>query len=215
MKSEFFASMMCANFAHLENEVKSLENAGISGFHIDIMDGAFVDNFGMGYQDMKFIKENAKTPVEVHLMVKEPLNYLPLLFALKIDIIYIHPEVCADSATMIEKIQKAGAMAGIALNPGTSISGVEELLNVVNKVLILGVNPGHSGRAYQPFVDKKIEKLLNLQTNYDFQLHLDGAVSPERIKQWQGRVKGFVLGTATLFNKSKNYAEILENLRKI
>ena len=122
---ELSASMMCANYACLKDEVKNLEDAGIDIFHIDIMDGSFVDNFGMGYQDMAFIKNNTSKQVEAHLMVSKPYNYLDILFNLGIDIIYIHPEVDPDPATTIEKIHQHGAIAGIAINPGTSISTVE------------------------------------------------------------------------------------------
>ena len=214
MSVEFSASMMCANYACLKDEVKSLENAGIDIFHIDIMDGSFVDNFGMGYQDMKFIKENTNKQVEAHLMVKEPYNYLSILFDLAIDIIYIHPEVCTDPATMIEKIQKQGLIAGIALNPGTSLASIEELLNVADRVLVLGVNPGHSGRKYQGYVDGKITRLLELKKGRKFEIYIDGAVTIERINQWRNSgVKGFILGTATLFQKEQNYEEILRKIK--
>lgn len=211
---ELSASMMCADFACLRDEVKALENAGVDIFHIDIMDGSFVDNFGMGYQDMAFIKKNTSKQVEAHLMVSKPYNYLDILFNLGIDIIYIHPEVDPDPATTIAKIHNHGMIAGIAINPGTSISTIEELLNTVDRVLVLGVNPGHAGRKYQPYVDNKIAKLLSLKPEYNFEIYMDGAVTIDRINQWQQRgVKGFVLGTATLFNKKHSYSEILSELK--
>lgn len=211
---ELSASMMCANYACLRDEVKNLEQAGIDIFHIDIMDGSFVDNFGMGYQDMKFIKDNTSKQVEAHLMVSKPYNYLEILFNLGIDIIYIHPEVDPDPATTIAKIHNHGMIAGIAINPGTSVSTIEELLNTVDRVLVLGVNPGHAGRKYQPYVDKKIEKLLTLKREYNFEIYMDGAVTKERINKWKPLgVKGFVLGTATLFNDKGNYKQNLESIK--
>lgn len=211
---ELSASMMCANYACLRDEVKNLEDAGIDIFHIDIMDGSFVDNFGMGYQDMKFIKNNTSRQVEAHLMVSKPYNYLDILFNLGIDIIYIHPEVDPDPATTIEKIHQHGAVAGIAINPGTSISTVEELLNTVDRVLVLGVNPGHAGRKYQQYVDKKIEKLLSFKGEHNFEIYMDGAVTKERLCKWKDLgVKGFVLGTATLFNKVNSYHEIIHCIK--
>lgn len=211
---ELSASMMCADYACLRDEVKNLIEAGIDIFHIDIMDGSFVDNFGMGYQDMAFIKNNTSKQVEAHLMVSKPYNYLDILFNLGIDIIYIHPEVDPDPATTIAKIHNHGLIAGIAINPGTSISTIEELLNTVDRVLVLGVNPGHAGRKYQPYVDKKIEKLLALKSEYDFEIYMDGAVTIERLNKWrlQG-VRGFVLGTATLFNDKGSYKQNLESIK--
>ena len=216
MSIELSASMMCANYACLRDEVKNLEDAGIDIFHIDIMDGSFVDNFGMGYQDMAFIKNNTTKQVEAHLMVRKPYNYLDILFNLEIDIIYIHPEVDPDPATTIEKIHQHGAIAGIAINPGTAISTIEELLNTVDRVLVLGVNPGHAGRKYQSYVDKKIERLLELKTNHNFEIYMDGAVTKDRIAQWECQgVKGFVLGTATLFKKDKCFKDILTTLKNL
>lgn len=207
---------MCANYACLRDEVKNLEDAGIDIFHIDIMDGSFVDNFGMGYQDMAFIKNNTTKQVEAHLMVRKPYNYLDILFNLGIDIIYIHPEVDPDPATTIEKIHQHGAIAGIAINPGTAISTIEELLNTVDRVLVLGVNPGHAGRKYQSYVDKKIERLLELKTNHNFEIYMDGAVTKDRIAQWECQgVKGLVLGTATLFKKDKCFKDILTTLKNL
>lgn len=215
MKIELSASMMCANFGNLANEVFELEQAGIDSFHIDIMDGSFVDNFGMGYQDMAFIKRITSKTVDAHLMVRKPYNYLDILFKLGIDIIYIHPEVDPDPATTIEKIHNTGAIAGIAINPGTSISSIEELLNTTDRVLVLGVNPGHAGRQYQPYVDKKIEKLLKLKDEYNFDIVLDGAVTPERIEFWSKKgVKGYILGTATLFKKDSNFKEAIQNIKQ-
>lgn len=211
---ELSASMMCADFACLRDEVKNLEEAGIDIFHIDIMDGSFVDNFGMGYQDMAYIKRNTTKQVEAHLMVSKPYNYLDILFNLGIDIIYIHPEVDPDPATTIAKIHNHGMIAGVAINPGTSISTIEELLNTVDRVLVLGVNPGHAGRKYQPYVDKKIEKLLSLQRENHFDIYIDGAVTIDRVNQWRTKgVKGFVLGTATLFGKNKCYKDTLFEIR--
>lgn len=214
MSIELSASMMCADYACLRDEVRNLENAGIDIFHIDIMDGSFVDNFGMGYQDMAFIKKATSKKVEAHLMVRKPYNYLDILFRLGIDIVYIHPEVDPDPATTIEKIHQHGAIAGIAINPGTSISTIEELLNTVDRVLVLGVNPGHAGRQYQPYVDKKIEKLLALKQEYNFEIYLDGSVTKERILYWSGRgVKGYVLGTATLFRKDCDFKTTILKIR--
>ena len=212
---ELSASMMCADFACLRDEVRKLEEAGIDIFHIDIMDGSFVDNFGMGYQDMAFIKNNTSKQVEAHLMVSKPYNYLDILFNLGIDIIYIHPEVDSDPATTIAKIHNHGMIAGIAINPGTSISTIEELLNTVDRVLVLGVNPGHAGRKYQPYVEKKIEKLLALKQDYNFEIYMDGAVTKERLCKWKDLgVKGFVLGTATLFKQEITYRNVIEQIKQ-
>lgn len=212
----FSASMMCAKYGNLEQEVKQLETA-VDSFHVDIMDGEFVDNFGMGYQDMEFIRQHTEKFVDVHLMVCKPLLYLPLLFELGVDVVYIHPEADRDPATTIEKIKANGLTAGIAVNPGTAVSTISELLNVVDRVLVLGVNPGHAGRKYQNYVDKKISKLLELRSSLNFQIWLDGAVTVDRINYWFPRgVDGFILGTSFLFkDNGLSYSEKIMQFRSL
>ena len=108
-----------------------------------------------------------------------------------------------------------GAIAGIAINPGTSISTIEELLNTVDRVLVLGVNPGHAGREYQAYVEKKKKKRLLLKREYNFDIFMDGAVTIERIEKWSScGVKGFVLGTATLFRGDRDFKKTIMILKK-
>lgn len=210
------ASMMCAEYDCLSREVKELEDAGIDSFHIDIMDGEFVDNFGMGYQDMKFITGATSKEVDVHLMVSKPHNYLGMLYEIGVDAVYIHPESDSAPATTLEKIKNHGITTGIAINPGTSIPYVEELLNTADRVLILGVNPGHAGRSYLDYVDGKIERLLELKNKYNYEIWLDGAVTAERIRRWSRLgVVGFVLGTSCLFGKNKTYLECVKQIKSI
>lgn len=213
---ELSASMMCADFSCLRDEVRRLEEAGIDLFHVDIMDGSFVDNFGMGYQDMECIRRFTTRRMEAHLMVREPYHYLDILYDLGIDIIYIHPEVDSDPATTLEKIRRHGAQAGIALNPGTSLALIEELLNVADRVLVLGVNPGHAGRAYQDYVDGKLTRLLAMRGTRPFTIALDGSVTMERIAAWQRHgISSYVLGTATLFRPGADYAATLQAIRAL
>ena len=213
---KFTASMMCAQYDCLNREVKDLESAGIDSFHIDIMAGEFVDNFGLGYQDMKYITDTTTKEVDVHLMVSKPHNYLGMLYEIGVDAVYIHPESDSDPATPLEKIKNHGIIPGIAINPGTSIPYVEELLNTADRVLILGVNPGHAGRSYLTYVDNKIERFLELKGKYNFEIWLDGAVTAERVKKWSSvGVDGFVLGTSCLFGKNKQYSECIKDIKKI
>lgn len=214
MKVEFSPSMMCANFANLEREVKLLEESEVDSFHIDMMDGQFVDNFGMGYQDIEFICGATSLPVEAHLMLKNPGYYLHILSDLGLKAIYIHPEADKDPATTLETIAKKGMVPGIAINPGTSIEYIYELLNVAKRVMVLGVNPGHAGRAFAPYVGNKAERLLALREKFGFEVYWDGSATKERILKYSKLgVKGFVLGTAVLFGKNRPFADIMQELR--
>lgn len=214
MSYELSASMMCANYANLSREVQLLETGGIDSYHIDIMDGRFVDNFGMGYQDIKFIRSATEKKIEAHLMINDPERYFYILEKLGLDVAYIHPESTHVPEIAIEEMKQRGIKPGIAINPGTSIAAVEELLNIVDRVLVLCVTPGHAGRTLAPYVINKIYRLLTLKDKYGYEIYWDGACTKEKILEFAPKgVKGFILGTSTLFGHKEPYDEILPSLR--
>lgn len=218
MKLALFPSMMCADFKNLEKEVKDLEDANVDGFHIDFMDGQFVPNFGMGLQDLNIIRKLTHKIVDVHLMIKNPGEYIDLFVKENVDIIYFHPETDMHPARTIEKIKNNNIEAGIAINPDTSISTIESLLNIVDKVMVMTVNPGFSGQKYLDFVNEKIDVLTSedYSKKYNYQVFVDGAISPQKVNELNKKgVKGFVLGTSTLFGKDDSYTEIINKLRKV
>ena len=208
------ASMMCADFSNLKKEVEALERAGIDSFHLDVMDGQFVDNFGLGFQDMHYIRSATKKPVEMHLMIRDPVKYLEILKDIRPDTIYIHPEADQDPSTTLEKVRKMRCAPGIAINPGTSIPQIEELLNICDKVLVLAVNPGHAGRTYLPHVGDKVQRLSKMRDDYNFEIMWDGAASYEIIKAHTQFVDGFVLGTASLFGHGI-YKDNIQKIRRL
>ena len=198
MQFELTASMMCANYGNLEQEVKNLEEGGIDSFHIDIMDGRYVPNYAMSLNDMRYIASVATKPLDVHLMVEHPNNTIEIFInALRQgDTIYIHPEAEYHPSTTLQKIINAGLTPGIAINPGTSVETVMEMLRIVKKVLVMTVNPGNAGQMFMPYVGKKITKLLALKEEMHFELYWDGACSADKILEFAPRgVAGFVLGT--------------------
>ncbi len=218
MKLALFPSMMCADFKNLEKEVKDLEDANVDGFHIDFMDGQFVPNFGMGLQDLNIIRKLTHKIVDVHLMIKNPGEYIDLFVKENVDIIYFHPETDMHPARTIEKIKNNNIEAGIAINPDTSISTIEPLLNIVDKVMVMTVNPGFSGQKYLDFVNEKIDVLTSedYSKKFNYEVFVDGAISPQKVNELNKKgVKGFVLGTSTLFGKDESYNEIINKLRKV
>lgn len=218
MQFELTASMMCANYGNFEKEVIELEAAGIDSFHIDIMDGRFVQNYAMSLGDLQYIANVATKPLDVHLMIEHPTNNIDLFLCnlRKGDTVYIHPEAEYHPSRSLQKIIDAGMIPGIALNPGTSVETVYEMLRVVKKVLVMAVNPGNAGQMYLPYVGKKIDKLILLKEEMDFEIHWDGACGPDKIKEFAPKgVNGFVLGTTILFGKNKPYKDILYDVRKL
>lgn len=208
-------SMMCAKYAHLEEEVEKLENAGVDVFHIDIMDGQFVPNFAMGVQDVRCICDKSKIDTEIHLMIQEPYKYIGLFKECGANIIYIHPESELHPITTLQKIQEMEMESGIVLSPGVSVYSIIELLNVTNRVIVMGVNPGEAGQIYLPYAEKKIDSLIKLQKEYPFCIGMDGACNIERISRlYKKGVENFVLGTAGLFYDDFDYKTRIKEIRK-
>jgi len=218
MNFELMASMMCADYGHLEREVRELEKGGIDSFHIDIMDGRYVPNYAMSLNDLKCIRRLTDKPLDVHLMIEHPNNTVNLFIdnLNKGDTIYIHPEAEYHPSTTLQKIIDADMIPGIAINPGTSIETVMEMLQIVDKVLVMSVNPGNAGQMYLPYVGNKIDKLLTFKEEMGFELFWDGACSADKILEYAPKgVNGFVLGTTLLFGKDKSYGETLKNIREM
>ena len=215
MQFELMASMMCANYGNLEEEVRDLEAGGIDSFHIDIMDGRFVANFAMSLNDMRYIAQTTSKPLDVHLMIEHPNNRIGL-FLKNLrpgDTVYIHPEAEYHPSTTLQAIIDAGMIPGIAINPGTSIT---ELLRIVKKVLVMSVNPGNAGQMFLPYVGKKITRLLAIKEDMDFEIYWDGACSADKILEYAPKgVSGFVLGTSLLFGRGRPYGEILQDIREL
>lgn len=210
-------SMMCADFGNLACEVEALEKAGADCFHLDLMDGSFVPNYGMGLQDIQYIVSHASIPCDIHMMSVNPGEYVELFGKMGCKTIYIHPETDPNATRTLQKILDSGARAGIAVNPGTSFYSVTSLLPLAEDVLVMTVNPGFAGQRYLPFVDEKIDAFVQHRQEYGgYRIMIDGACSPEVIARLSARgADGFVLGTSALFGKEQPYDKILADLRAL
>ena len=173
MQFELMASMMCADYGNLEKEVQKLEEGGIDSFHIDIMDGRYVPNYAMSLNDMKYIASAASRPLDVHLMIEHPNNNIDL-FLRNLhagDTVYIHPEAEYHPSTTLQAIIDAGIIPGIAINPGTSVESVMEMLRIVKKVLVMSVNPGlteEKAREMLKRLDRKHGKYFKFYTGLEW-----------------------------------------------
>ena len=209
-------SMMCADFANLKQDTIELDEAGTDIFHIDIMDGDYVPNFGMGLQDFELIRSVTDKPVDVHLMINNPGKYVEKFADMGADIIYVHPDSDGQIARTLSLINAKGKKAGIAINPGTSVETVQELFPLVDYVMAMTVNPGFAGQKFEDYTIPKINRLVKLGKKHNFEVMVDGAISPEKVEQLgEMGVKGFILGTSSLFGKEESYETILNRLKQL
>lgn len=207
-------SLMCADYGNLRATVEDLDAAGIDIFHCDVMDGSFVPNFAMGLEDIKAVRAATNKLVDVHLMVENPASKVELFASAGADIIYIHPESERYVVKRLAAIKSLGKSAGIAVNPDTSISEIEEMLNLCDYVMVMTVNPGFAGQSFIEFTNDKVRRLAALKERFGFKLMIDGACSPERVRDLSAiGADGFILGTSALFGKDAGYEECLRRLR--
>lgn len=209
-------SMMCANYDSLKEDIYALDQAGIDIFHCDIMDGSFVPNITMGIMDIKTIRKNTCKMIDCHLMIENPSSKIDWFIDAGADLIYIHPESERYVVKTLASIKEKGVKAGIVINPDTSVPSVEEMLNLCDYVMVMTVNPGFAGQKFITFTKKKIRELVLLKETYGFKLMIDGACSPEVIRELSDMgCDGFVLGTSALFNKPQSYKELIQKLREL
>ena len=217
MQFELTASMMCANYGNLAQEVKALEEGGIDSFHIDIMDGRYVPNFAMSLNDMRYIASAATKPLDVHLMIEEPGRYIDDFAEAGADLITLHAEATKHLHRAIQQVKAKGLKVGVALNPATPLSALDYVLEELDMVLIMTVNPGYGGQSYIAKMDDKIKELRAIinEKGLDIDIEVDGGISAKNVahvKECGANV--FVAGSAVfngdIASSTKDILEAME-----
>lgn len=210
MKIKIAPSILSADFSKLEEEVKAVEAAGADLLHLDIMDGHFVPNITFGPVVVKALKGTTKLPLEAHLMISNPLEFIEPFAKAGADIINFHIEsVDLETAkSVIEAIKKAHKVPAVTVNPITHIDAIKPLLNDVEMVMIMSVNPGFAG---QFFIDVT-EKIKKLRSIYKGDIQVDGGINAETGKLVR-EAGANVLAAASYIFKSKDYGKAISNLR--
>jgi ribulose-phosphate 3-epimerase len=208
-------SILSADFSRLGEEVRAVERAGADLIHVDVMDGHFVPNITIGPLVVTALKKLTSLPLDVHLMIEEPERYIEAFGQAGGDWITIHAEVCPHLKRMIKKIRQLNVRPGIVLKPATPLKTLYPVLDDIDLVLIMSVNPGFGGQSFIPSTLKKIERLRKIidQNKYLLEIEVDGGVKIENIREvWKAGGDIFVVGTGIF--KTKDYGETMRKLRQ-
>jgi ribulose-phosphate 3-epimerase len=208
-------SILSADFSRLGDEVKAVEEAGADWIHVDVMDGRFVPNITVGPLVVESLRKVTKLPLDVHLMIENADQYIEDFANAGADIISVHAEACPHLHRTIQSIKENGAKAGVVLNPATTLFALDEIIEQVDMVLLMSVNPGFGGQTFIGSVLSKIELLRNTlnESGVELDLQVDGGIKPDNaaiIKQAGANV--LVAGSA-IFG-SDDYKKAIEALRE-
>jgi ribulose-phosphate 3-epimerase len=178
-------SILAADFSNLGDNIKRAEKAGADYLHIDVMDGAFVPSISFGVPIIQSVRPITNLVFDVHLMVEEPIRFIEDFAKAGADIITVHAEACRHLNRTITKIKECGKKAAVSLNPTTPLSALEYVLQDVDMVLLMSVNPGFGGQSFLTFVFDKIKTLreMSLNSNSSLDIEVDGGISVTNVKQ--------------------------------
>ena len=208
-------SILSADFSRLGEEVRAVGKAGADVIHVDVMDGHFVPNITIGPLVVQGLKKLTSLPLDVHLMIEKPERYIEAFAQAGSDWITVHAEVCPQLKRIIKKIRQLNVRPGIVLKPATSLKILYPVLDNIDLVLIMSVNPGFGGQSFIPATLKKIERLRRIidQNNYSMEIEVDGGVKIENIRKFSSAGADiFVVGTGIF--KTENYEETIKKLRQ-
>jgi len=217
MELRISASLMCADLVRLGEDVAELERAGVDWLHFDIMDGHFVPNLTLGPVLIERLRPYSKLPFDVHLMIEEPIRYLEDYTRAGADLLVVHAEACRHLQRTLARIRDLGAKPGVALNPSTPLTELDYVLDDVDMVLLMTVNPGYASQELIPSTIGKIADLAEQLSGEgrDIIIQVDGNVSPENGRRMAAAgATAFVAGTASIFAPGVTRAEGVRRLRE-
>jgi ribulose-phosphate 3-epimerase len=181
--AQIVPSILSADFAHLADEIERVERGGATMLHVDIMDGHFVPNLTMGPPVVESIRKATRSRLDVHLMIEDPDRYAPEFIRAGADQVSVHQEACRHLDRTLRLIQSEGALAGVVLNPATPVAALEDVLDLVDYVLIMSVNPGFGGQHFIPRALHKVRELnqKRQERRLQFPIEIDGGITLENL----------------------------------
>jgi len=218
-KSEISASMMCANLVTLKETISIFEHNNIDFLHIDVMDGTFVPNFGLGVDYIRGLRDLTNIPLDIHLMVKDPEYKFQWIGIRPSDSVCIHYESTFQVQRALDYLVPFGCKRFLALNPATPVYVLEEVLDYIDGINVLMVNPGYAGQKIVPSTINKAQKIVDLLKQYgrsDLIVEVDGNITPENGKLLKAiGANRFVAGTSSLFKGNINdMQQNIDNLKQ-
>lgn len=212
---EIAPSILSADFAHLAEQIQAVERAGASLLHVDVMDGRFVPNITIGLPVVKAISRATRLPIDAHLMIVEPGQYAEQFVKAGAQMVSIHIEADNHAHRTLSAIRAAGGQAGIAINPATSLSAIEEVLKFADYVLLMSVNPGFGG---QKFIPESLEKLRRLRRMIDerglkTRIEIDGGIDADNIAEVAAAGAEIIVSGSAIFG-AKDPGVALRELRE-
>ena len=211
-------SVLAADFSKLGEEIQLVSEEGADLIHLDVMDGHFVPNLSFGADIIKGIRGFSNLPFDVHLMIENPEHYVDAYVEAGANFITVHPEATPHIHSVLQKIHKAGVKTGIALNPGTPIEALENVIDMIDLIIVMTVNPGFGGQSFLLSQLAKISKIRSIidTENYLIDLSVDGGINAKTAALAIGAgANVLVAGTSIFKSKDKTYLESINRLRNI
>ena len=202
-------SLLSSDFSRLKSEIEEVEKAGCDWLHLDVMDGHFVPNLTIGPVVIGWIRKNTRLPLDVHLMIEEPIRHIGAFRKVGSDSLTIHVEACEDVPKTLEAIRKTGAQVGISLRPKTSVETIFPFLNQLDLVLVMTVEPGFGGQQFMP---EMLEKVRTLRSQFRGKISVDGGIDRETARE-AIRAGADVLVAGTSIFGQKDRSQAIKELR--
>jgi len=209
-------SILAADFANLQRDIEMINNSEADWFHIDIMDGVFVPNISFGMPVLEAISKHAKKTIDVHLMIVDPDRYIKTFAALGANVLSVHYEACTHLHRTLQAIKAEGMKAGVAINPHTNVDLLEDVINDIDLVCVMSVNPGFGGQSFIENTYAKVKKLKDLivRKNASTLIEIDGGVTDKNAKKLV-EAGANVLVAGNFVFKAENPTKTISDLKKL